>query len=247
MQPCGWDGGERALALVRAFAAGVAVRVVDWGRGCDSHQAGTQAEDGSSGCAAVVAADDGRPLSPDLGSRRSQPGPAATAVASASPGADAHAGDESVACGSAQRRPAAQESTVAFGGTQRAGVVETGALGQSTTPRLARLTGSTDAEDTRSDAPIGTGSGKATGDAAADDASRSRPADGPGVRVGDRNARTFSLRQTDCQLRGTGADGRLQRRSTPTGTHQQAGQRAAPVSAGGSGAGHSAQSTAVAQ
>jgi transposase len=55
------------------------------------------------------------------------------------------------------------------------------APGQSTTPRLARLTGSTDAEDTGSDAPTGTGSGEATGDAATDDASWSRPADGTGL------------------------------------------------------------------
>ncbi len=66
-------------------------------------------------------------------------------------------------------------------------------------------------------------------------------------RVGDRNASTFSLRQTDRQLRGAGSDGRVQRRSASTGTHQQAGQRAAPVSAGGSGAGHGAQPSRVAQ
>jgi hypothetical protein len=70
---------------------------------------------------------------------------------------------------------------VAAGGSQRTGVIESGSLGQSTTPRLARLTGSTDAEDTGSDAPAGIGGGEATGDAAADDASWSRPADGTGL------------------------------------------------------------------
>ena len=65
------------------------------------------------------------------------------------------------------------------------------ALGQPTTPRLARLTGSTDAEDPGSDAPTGTGSGEATGDAAADDASRRGPADGTGLRVSGRNAQRF--------------------------------------------------------
>jgi len=44
-----------------------------------------------------------------------------------------------------------------------------------------------------------------------------------------------------------GSDGRIQRRSPSTGTHQQARQRAAQVSAGGSGAGHGAQQPGVAQ
>ena len=48
----------RTLALVWAVAAGVAIRVVDRGRGRDPHQARAQAEDRSSGCAAVAAAED---------------------------------------------------------------------------------------------------------------------------------------------------------------------------------------------
>ncbi len=88
---------------------------------------------------------------------------------------------------------------------------------------------------------------KRPGDAATDDASRSRSADGIGFRVGDRNSRTFSLRQTNRQLCGSGSVGRVQRRSAPAGTHQQARQRAASLSAGGSGAGHGAQPTPVAQ
>src|SRR5579863_4736184 len=195
MQPCGWDGGERALALVRAFAAGVAVRVVDWGRGCDSHQAGTQAEDGSSGCAAVVAADDGRPLSPDLGSRRSQPGPAATAVASASAGTDAHASDESAARCSFKRRTAAEESVVAAGRAQGTGIDRFGPVGQPPTAGPARLTRPTHAEDPRSDACVGRGSGQPSRDATADDAPRSWSADGTGLRASDRNAGAIPLRQ----------------------------------------------------
>src|SRR5579864_2561655 len=154
---------------------------MDRGRSRDPHQTGTQAEDRSPGCAAVVATDDGRPLSADLGARRGESGHAATAVASASPGADAHPRDESVACGRAQRGPAAQEGAVAAGRSQRTGVVETGSVGQSTTPRLARLTGSTDAEDTGSDSRVGGGSGEASGDETLGDASRSWPADGTGL------------------------------------------------------------------
>src|SRR3954469_19013272 len=57
----------------------------------------------------------------------------------------------------------------------------------------------------------------------------------------------LSLRKATGQLRRAGSDGRVQRRSSPAGPHQQARQRAAAVSAGGSGAGHDAQSTGVAQ
>src|SRR3954454_14843332 len=53
----------------------------------------------------------------------------------------------------------------------------------------------------------------------------------------------LSLRKATGQLRRAGSDGRVQRRSSPAGPHQQARQR----SAGGSGAGHGAESTGVAQ
>ena len=54
---------------------------------------------------------------------RSESGSAATAVASAPAGADAHAHHESAACGGSQRRSAAEESVVAAGGSQRTGIV----------------------------------------------------------------------------------------------------------------------------
>ena len=73
--------------------------------------------------------------------------------------------------------------------------------------------------------------------AVGDDASRSQSTHCPGFRVGDRNARTFSLRQANCQLCRTGSDGRVQRRSSSTRSHQQARQCAAAVSTGGSRAG----------
>src|SRR5205085_4401255 len=98
----GGDGIQRALALVRAFAAGLAVRVVDRGRSRDPHQAGAQAEDGSPGCAAATATDGGESLPADLGAGRRESRSATTAMASASLGADAHASDESVARGRAQ-------------------------------------------------------------------------------------------------------------------------------------------------
>ncbi len=70
-------------------------------------QASTEAEDRSSGCAAHTAIVDGKPLSADPGAGRRESRFATTAVASASTGADAHARDESVACGGTERRAAA--------------------------------------------------------------------------------------------------------------------------------------------
>ena len=69
---------------------------MDWRRGGDSHETGAEAEDRSAGCAALVAAYDGRPFSPDLGGGRSESGSAATALASTPADADAHAHHESV-------------------------------------------------------------------------------------------------------------------------------------------------------
>jgi len=195
-----------------------------WIGDAEIRQTSAQAEDGSTGCAVVAAAHGRRPVPADLGSGRREPGSAATAVASAPVSADAHAGDESVACGSAQRRSAAQESLMAAGGSQATGVVDPGTMGEAATPGPARLIRPTHAEDPGTDPSAGRGSREATGDAAADDASRRGPADGTGLRVGHWNSPTLSWRQADRQLCGAGSVGRIQRRSPPTRTHQQTGQ-----------------------
>ena len=72
----------------------------------DPDETRTQAEDGSSGRAVDSAVDAGRSFSEDLGTERGESGSAATAVASASHGAGAHADHESVASGGAERRTA---------------------------------------------------------------------------------------------------------------------------------------------
>ena len=61
---------------------------------------------------------------------------------------------------------------MASGRSPGTGVVRTGSLGQPATSGLARLTRSTDAEDSGTDACAGSGSGEASSDAAADNASR---------------------------------------------------------------------------
>jgi hypothetical protein len=63
----------------------------------------------------------------------------ATAMASASTGADAHASDESVACGRIERRAATQEGAVAAGRSQGTGVNRVGAVGEPTASGPARL------------------------------------------------------------------------------------------------------------
>jgi hypothetical protein len=91
-----------------------------------------------------------------------------------------------------------------------------------------RLSGSvgvtrpTHAADPEVGASTRSGSGEASGGAAADDAPRSGAADGIGFRVSDRNSGPFSLRETDRQLCGAGSRGKLQRRSATIGAHQQA-------------------------
>src|SRR5579862_3621721 len=107
-------------------------------------------------------------------------------MASSSTGADAHASDESTACGSSERRPAAQESIVAASRSPGTGGDRAGSLGQPAAARPARLTRPTNAEDPGTDTCVGRGSGEASGNATADDASRSGSADGTGLRVGDR-------------------------------------------------------------
>src|SRR5579864_4569686 len=84
-----------------------AVRAVDRGCSRGAQQASEEAKDRSRGRAVVVGLADGKPLSSDLGAGCGESGPVATAVASASYGADAYAGDESVAGGSSERRDAA--------------------------------------------------------------------------------------------------------------------------------------------
>src|SRR3989454_2140639 len=105
-------------------------------------------------------------------------------------------------------------------------------MGQPTTPRPARLTRPTHAQNPGTDASTGGRGGEAPGGAATDDPSRSGSADGIRFRVGDWNCGTFSLRQANRQLCRTGSHGRVQRRSAPIGTHQQARQLTASLFAG---------------
>ena len=68
-------------------------------------------------------------------------------------------------------------------------------------------------------------------------------ADRTGLRADHRQSRALSVRQAGGELSGTGAAGRFQRESATAGTHHQARQFDVALLAGGSGAGHGAQSS----
>src|SRR5450759_3217325 len=216
------DGSQWACALVWTAAGGAALRVVDRGRSRDPYQAGTQAEDGSPGCAADSAIDDGRSLSADLGAELGESRSAATVVASAPDGAGPHPDHEPVASGGAQRRATLQEEVVAGGGTGATGSVPVSTLGQPAEKGSAGVAGPTEPDDCGADANHRAGSGEVSRGAALADASRGRFADGTGFRADHRESGTVSVWQTDRELSGTGAVGRIQRGLATSGTTQQA-------------------------
>ena len=86
-------------------------------------------------------------FSEDLGAELGEPGSAATAVASASHGAGAHASHESTASRGVERRFALQEEVVARARTAAVGIVHAGPLGEPTTTRYAGVAGPVDSND----------------------------------------------------------------------------------------------------
>src|SRR5437870_7713813 len=99
-------------------------------RGCrrDSRETSAQTENRSPGRATITDLAAGRSLSEDLDTQPGKPQSAATVVASTSAGADAHPGDESVACGSPQRRSTTEEGIVAASGPSPVGKFRAGLL-----------------------------------------------------------------------------------------------------------------------
>src|SRR5207249_11294451 len=208
-------------------------------RGCrrDSRETGAQTEKRSPGRAPATDIAGGGSLSEDLDTQPGKPKSAATVVASASLGADAHAGHESVACGSPQRRDTTEEGVVAASGPSPVGKFRAGLLEWPTKARPIGLAGSTDYENPGTDPGSGGGSREAASSAPADDPSWCGSINRAGVRTGDRNAGALWLRQADRQLCGTGAVRGIQWRSATVGTHHQTGQLSAAFSAGGSSSG----------
>src|SRR5260370_24398068 len=80
-----------------------------------------------------------------------------------------------------------------------------------------------------------------------DDPSWSRCADRTGFRVDHRESGSVSVWQADRELSGTGAIGGLERESATTGAYHQTGEFDIALLDGGSGSGHSAQPSGMAQ
>src|ERR1019366_2907420 len=125
---------------------------MDWGRSRDQCEAGTQAEDGSPGCAAGTAIDDERWLSADLGAELGESGSAATAVAPTPDGAGAYPDHEPTASGSSERRAAREEEVVAGSGTGTTGGDPVSTMGEPAAARPAGVAGPTEPDDRQADA-----------------------------------------------------------------------------------------------
>src|SRR3984957_12943524 len=112
------------------------------GDATDRQEAGTQAEDGSAGCAAYSAVADGESFSQDLGTEWGESGSAATAMASAPDGAGAYAHHEPAASGGSERRLTLQEEIVAGERTTTIRSLSVSPLGEPATGRSAAAAGS---------------------------------------------------------------------------------------------------------
>src|SRR6266852_353779 len=199
----GRPGSFRAHPLVRAAAGGVGDGVVDRPSRQDRGATGAQTENRPWRCATPAAVAARRSFSPALDTEPGEPRPAAVAVASASPGADAHAGQEPIAIHRHQRRGAASVAAVEQTGTGATGIVRAAALERAAAARFAATAGPAEPADRRTQPGHRAGSGAAAGSAAFDDPSRSRADHRAGLRVGPGYAATLPLRQAGRQLSGT--------------------------------------------
>jgi len=101
------------------------------------------------------------------------------------------------------------------------GIVSVGTLGQPTPERSAGVVGSTESEDRGVEPGHRARSGDAAGSAAAADPSGCGRIDGAGVRTDHRRRWTLSMRETDCELCGTGSSREIERQSAALGSHHQ--------------------------
>ena len=216
--------------------------------GGDPHQADTEAEDGSPGCAAAAAIATGRSLSPDLGARagenrdlrqllwhRHRMVQTRTRLMNQL---------QAVALNEGLRR---KKGLWREAGREATRVVSVSPVGESATARLAGVAGSAEPDDCGTERSHRRGSREVSRGAALADASRGGFSDRAGFRVDRRRGGAVPVRQADCELSGTGAVGGVERRSTTAGTHHQTGQRAVAFPVGGGGASHGPQRPGMAQ
>jgi hypothetical protein len=91
------------------------------------------------------------------------------------------------------------------------------------------------------------GSRKAPRSETTHDSSRCRSTHCAGFCADHRASPALSVWEADCQLPGTGAAGRVERKSETAGAYHEARKLDSALFAGGGGAGHSAQCSRVAQ
>src|SRR6266446_1895428 len=231
----GWDGGHGARTLVRAVTGGAEVRAVGGGPGSNSGHASTEAEDRPPGCSTLAQVAGGRSLSARVGPKWGESGPAPTALAPASTGADADAGHESVAGHRHERRGAAQERTVEQARAKAVGVVLAGSLGHTTPSRSVGVAGPIKPEHPRVKHRHRARSRATARGETADDPSGCRAPHRTGLCVDHRVSGAVSLWQADRQLPRARPLRGLQRRSPAARTYQQTRQRSAAILAGGGG------------
>src|SRR5215831_626076 len=132
-------------------------------------------------------------------------------------------------------------------GTEAAGGVCPGAVGEPTTPRSVGAAGPTESNGRGADANDRAGSGEISRGAAFEDPSWSGCFDGTGVRAGHWRRRAVSLWQADRELSRSGSRGRFQWRTTAARAHQQTGECPTAFPPGGSGASDGTERSRVAK
>src|SRR5215813_10667896 len=123
-----------------------------------------------------------------MGTQSGESGSAATAVASPSVGADAHADHESAASASHERRQTHEKEAVERTGTSGARKADARSLGQPASARVVGAAGQDESEDRGANHSCRARSEEATRRVAADDPSWCGPAHGTGLRVDHRNS-----------------------------------------------------------
>src|SRR6266481_2557003 len=194
-------GGYRIFTLVRAPAGRVGVRGMDRRSRGDQGQA-CQEEDRPRRCPTLAQVAAGKSFSSNLGARSGKSRSAATVVAPASVGADAHADHESTAGAGDERGLSLEEKTVQRAGTSAVREALVSSLGQSALARVVGAVGPHESDHCGVNRSCRAGSSEAPGGAATDDASWRGSAYGPRLRADHWNLGTFSTRQADRQLRG---------------------------------------------
>src|SRR3984893_8703781 len=140
-------GGHGILTLVRAVTRGTGYGGVDGRCGGDPQAARPEAENRPPGCPTFAEVAAGKSLSSNLGTESGESGSAATALAPASAGADAHADYESATGRGDERGLSLEEKAVRRTRPNTVGEAHVGSLGQPAAEGIIRAAGPTGSKD----------------------------------------------------------------------------------------------------